>query len=70
MKSLGEIDLLVNNAGTVVRTSFLDVTKEELDRSVYFGGSISPCPLVNLGRVTEIDEGRGLVGRRLVEAPQ
>lgn len=32
VQSLGEIDLLVNNAGTVILTSFFNVTKEELDR--------------------------------------
>ena len=31
VKGLGPIDLLVNNAGRMKLTSFLDVTKEEID---------------------------------------
>ena len=32
VQSIGPIDLLVNNAGVTNWTSFLDVTKDELDK--------------------------------------
>ena len=81
-ESLGEVDVLVNNAGVASFTPFLETTEEEFDRvfAVNYTGAFNCCKAVapgmierRYGRIVNISSvagkrGGGFLGRTLYSA--